>query len=95
MNNVEVDQQSNPMLAQLQIPEQLCLVKGKESGDRLQFDDDCILDEQVYSISRLDLHVSVDDREWPLLFDSQALVLEFIAKATRYVPSRSPGPRAE
>ena len=56
-------------------------MKRKQPGDRLQFDDNCILDEQVYSISRLDLHVSVYDRKWPLLLDPQSLVLEFIANA--------------
>jgi len=91
MNNVEVDQESDATLTQLQVAEQLCLMKGKQSGYGLEFDDDCVLNEQLNTIACLDFHVPVHDGKHPLLLDLQPPVLELISNANPVSALEKPG----
>lgn len=72
--NIEVDQESKSFLAQLEIRKQLCLMNWQQSINRLDLDDDLIIDEQVEPIANLQLDVAVDEWNWNLGFYINAAI---------------------
>jgi hypothetical protein len=60
--NVEIDEKTEVLAAQLQIGKRLGLVKRKELVNRFQLYDDCVLHEQIHSITEIEMDALVDQR---------------------------------
>ncbi len=59
-DDVEIDQQAEPQIALPQIGQQLRAVYAFESFDRLGLDDDRIFDEQIKSVTALEMLSTID-----------------------------------
>lgn len=82
MCHVEVEEQSYPDAAQLQIRQKLGDVNREHFLYGFHFDQDNSLHSYVDSVCRIDLEVVIDDREGQFGLDKQAGLLEIMNKTS-------------
>ena len=79
MNDIEVDEQSNPAFCELQIRDKLCAMNWGQRFHCLDLQDDLIFDEDIYPISHIEqLGLVIDHRYWNLGFNLQTSFPQFI-----------------
>ena len=82
MRNVEVNEQSDFMITELQVGQDLSEMKGKQFLHCLQFDDDAVFDKEVDPVSRIYSNALIYDRKPHLMFKSNTVQPELVAKAS-------------
>jgi hypothetical protein len=78
--DVEIDQKTDPPVEQLEISEQLGPVDRFDGLDRLHFDDDALLDQQIDPVAIPQRDALVGERELPLLFPSYPTQRQFVSQ---------------
>jgi len=71
-SDVEVYEESNRKASELEIGEHLSLMNGQEPLDRLHFDDEFILDDDVQAIAAMKPYALVSHRNRPLALKAEA-----------------------
>ena len=84
MRNVEVNEQSNFMITEFEVGQNLSEMEGKQFLHCFQFDDDAVFDQEVDSIARVNLNPVVDDWESCLMLESDTVLRKLITQ-TRIV----------
>lgn len=74
---MKVYQQADFLVRQAQIRQKLCFVDGEQFFDCFDFYDDFVFDYKIESISAVEFHVFVDDRQRSLFFHTKTLPLQF------------------
>ena len=67
--HIEIKQQPDLDPAQLEIGQKLSLMNRQNFFDRLQLDDDAVLNQKIQPITRIDLHAVVNNRQDGLRLD--------------------------
>ena len=81
MHHVKIDQQTYTLSAKPQVRQQLGLVNRIDRANRLDFDNDGILDYHVDPISKIDSLSVIDDRQADLTGDPKFLFSKLMQKA--------------
>jgi hypothetical protein len=79
--HVEIDDESNRLVQQLQIGEELCFMDGENSLNALQLENYDILDDQIKAITTVEGHAFVDNRYGDLPLKSQSSEVQLTAEA--------------
>jgi hypothetical protein len=80
-HRVEVDQQADAAWAEAKIGQKLRFVQWLSAFDRLEFEDNLAVYDDVGDIAAIEKNVVVRDGEWYLALERYALLAEFVAKA--------------
>jgi hypothetical protein len=78
---VKIHQQSDTDLTHAKIGQQLCLMRRDECGDRLDFNDDSVRDQDIRSKPERDRSAFVNDRHHGLAAKRNSRVRQFQAQA--------------
>jgi hypothetical protein len=79
--NVEIHKESDALARQLEVGQDLGLVEARERLDRVDFDDDCVVNDDIHPIRGVQPRRLVDDRERNLAGEQHAARSEFIGEA--------------
>src|SRR5258705_12009202 len=80
--NVEVERQSQLVVAEPQIRKQLRVMDRQELGDRLDLHDDCLVHKEIDAKTDVDPDSLVGHRHWDLPQDVQPSLPELIVETS-------------
>src|SRR5262245_46016299 len=91
MRDVEVEQESDLVAAQLQIGDQLCGVQRQQFFNGFDFDDDAVFEQEVDSIAGVESYAAVHDRQTNLVLKLYAARHELMAETSAVRTFQQPG----
>ena len=80
-HRIEVDQQTNLVVAEPEIGQHLALMHWQYAFDRFDFQDDLLFHNNIGDIAAIEANTFVDQRNWHLTTKHDAGTVEFVAQA--------------
>jgi len=85
-SHVEIDQETETVVPELQLREQLCLVNRDDLCDRLGFDHNTVVDQKINSIGDIELDPIIPHRDGDFAADREAALAQFVCETHLICP---------